>query len=491
MAKIITKNSFVPGSTPSGLSAGELAVNVVDKKIFAGNAVGAVVTLHDQQNVVTSVNGQTGAVVLTGLTASQVLIGSSNVNATRYLTFVGGSGTTGLFIDDVTTPLSYNPLQGNIGAKKVTLTTSSNVITLDSASPAVIITDGASVSTFSADSFSAASVSKFTVSNAIGITLQGGNGPNQGIGIAMTNASYEFPVVNGSSGRAMVWPSSGSGLTWSDVVTSVNGSAGAVTNVARLNEGNTFSVRQVMNAGITASNLYVSSGSTFNSTVEISSTTNTLDIIASTNGAGLRIAQATSGSSSRVGSIRLGRSATPTSNLFLEGFFGSFRVYNGLSGSQDSTQGTKMLDLSTTNCQFGVPIAGATFTGLLSSTSGICANGGICGGTYISSEGGYRVTSNAIKALTGTTYTFLTSDDGKIITSSNSSAQVFTIPTGLPIGFNCSVIQLGTGVVGFVPASGVTLNSFAGKTFMAGQHAAVSIIEYANNIVNVAGGLTA
>jgi hypothetical protein len=232
MAKILTKNSFTSGVTPAGLSAGELAVNVSDKKLFVGNVVGGVVTLHDQNNVVTSVNGATGAVVLTGLTASQVLIGSSNVNATRYLTFVGGSGTTGLFIDDVTTPLTYTPQGGAIGAKKVTLTTSANVLTMDSATPNVTLTDGVNVSTFGIDSFAAAYVSgKFTVSNDIGITLSVGTVNGQGLGIESYSGSfsYELPIINGKSGQAVVWPSSGSGLTWSDMVTSVNGATGAVT----------------------------------------------------------------------------------------------------------------------------------------------------------------------------------------------------------------------------------------------------------------------
>ena len=70
MAKLITKNSFTQNATPSGLSAGELAVNVTDKKIFIGNAVGGVVTLHDQNNIVTSVNGITGIV---GISAGSLI----------------------------------------------------------------------------------------------------------------------------------------------------------------------------------------------------------------------------------------------------------------------------------------------------------------------------------------------------------------------------------------------------------------------------------
>ena len=230
MAKIKIKNSVTAGSAPSGLSFGEMAVNITDKKIFIGNAVEGVVTLHDQQNVVTSINGATGAI--TGLTASQVLVTSSNANATRYLAFVGGTGNTGIFIDDVTTPLTYNPLGGNIGAKKVTLTTSANVITVDSAGPSVVLTDGTNTSTFGVDSFGANYVAeKFIISNTIGITLIGGGlGLGQGIGIECgSGTKYELPLINGKAGQAVVWPSSGNGLTWSNMVTSVNGATGAVT----------------------------------------------------------------------------------------------------------------------------------------------------------------------------------------------------------------------------------------------------------------------
>lgn len=225
MARIKIKNSVTAGSVPSGLSFGEIAVNITDKRIFIGNAVESVVTLHDQQNVVTSVNGSTGAVVLSGLTASQVLIGSSNINATRYLTFVGGSGTTGLSIDDVSTPLTYNPQAGNIGAKKVTLTTSANVLTLDSATPSVSLTDGANITSLSIESLSAANSVPFTVNNVTGLTMYS----DAGVEISGSFYSYILPKINSVSGRAIVWPSSGSGLTWSDIVTSVNGSTGAVT----------------------------------------------------------------------------------------------------------------------------------------------------------------------------------------------------------------------------------------------------------------------
>lgn len=121
--------------------------------------------------------------------------------------------------------------------------------------------------------------------------------------------------------------------------------------------------------------------------------------------------------------------------------------------------------------------------GSLRVSAGICA-AGISAGSYI-------LTSSGIKGLTGITYTFLSTDNGDVLTHDNSSGCTFTIPTGLPVGFSTTVIRLGsTGTVRFVPASGVTMNSYLGFTSMAGQHAAASLISYATNIYNLSGTLS-
>ena len=219
MAKILTKNSVTAGSAPSGLSFGELAVNITDKKIFIGNAVEGVVTLHDQQNVVTSINGSTGAVVLTGLTASQVLTTSSNVNATRYLAFVGGTGTTGIFIDDVTTPLTYTPSGGAIGAKKLTLTTSAQVITVDSGLNTVTFTDGADLATFGLNSIAAGNAAPFEISNTNGLTFSA-----NAIAFAGTGYGYLFPAANGTNGQALTTNGAGT-LSWSTITGGLSWSA--------------------------------------------------------------------------------------------------------------------------------------------------------------------------------------------------------------------------------------------------------------------------
>jgi hypothetical protein len=508
MAKILVKNSVTSGSAPAGLSLGEIAINITDKKIFIGNAVEAAVAIYDPNSHVLSFNGSTGAVVfnnyvtsingktgdVTGISASTVMLGSTNSNATRYLVFAATAGDQSLLIDNVTTPLSYNPNTGTVGAKIFDATFGASQVKLDASIGSIYISDGAEISTAVPYGFehygtsphyfyNAATSPTFIVTPALRVS-DGDYDVNYG----PSTWGYTFPSANGTSGQAMftngggqlywgtVASSSSSGVlsfngstgavVFNNYVTSINGATGAVTNVARTNEGNTFSVQQVMDAGITTSTLFVTSGATFNSIVEATSTTNSLDIIATTDGAGIRIAKATTGANSRIGGIRLGRSATVGSNVYLEGSVGIFTVYQGVGDT-----GTNMFRVSNSQASFGVPIVGPTFN------------------SAPSSDGGYRITSNAINSLTGTTYSLLTSDDGKVITWSNASGVTLTVPSGLPVGFNTTIIQIGAGSVG-ITGSGTTLNSFEGKLRTAGQHAAVSIISYSSNIFNIAGGLT-
>jgi len=71
--------------------------------------------------------------------------------------------------------------------------------------------------------------------------------------------------------------------------------------------------------------------------------------------------------------------------------------------------------------------------------------------------------SYAINAQTGTTYTAVLLDAGKIITSSNSSTVVITIPpnsaVAYPIGSQITVISIGAGLTNFAIGAGVTINS--------------------------------
>jgi hypothetical protein len=66
-------------------------------------------------------------------------------------------------------------------------------------------------------------------------------------------------------------------------------------------------------------------------------------------------------------------------------------------------------------------------------------------------------------------YTLTPADNGKIIEFNSTTAVNCTIPTGLPVGFQCSVSQLGTGQVTFVAGTGLTLRNAYNFTKMAAQ----------------------
>lgn len=175
-------------------------------------------------------------------------------------------------------------------------------------------------------------------------------------------------------------------------------------------------------------------------------------------------------------------------NFYIGNTIGS-AILIGVSGSIPSNVVTSFN--GKTGAVSGVCAAsGNTFTALQAFTAGLCASGGVTLSGTISSDSGYKITSNAIKALTGTTYTFLSTDNGLVLTHNNASGCTMTIPSGLPVGFSTTLIRLNsTGRVGFTAASGVTLNSYGGFTGLAGQHASASLISYSSNIFNLAGNL--
>ena len=97
---------------------------------------------------------------------------------------------------------------------------------------------------------------------------------------------------------------------------------------------------------------------------------------------------------------------------------------------------------------------------------------------------GYALSSTALNTQT-TSYSLQPSDNGRIIVVNSATAVNITVPSGLAVGFNCSIVQIGLGQVTMV-ASGTTLNSASGLKISA-QHGALSIIGYLSNVYNVSG----
>jgi hypothetical protein len=83
-------------------------------------------------------------------------------------------------------------------------------------------------------------------------------------------------------------------------------------------------------------------------------------------------------------------------------------------------------------------------------------------------------------------YSITSADNGKVIQSTSASAITITIPTGLPTGFNCTVVQMGAGQVTF---SGTYLNR-TGFTKTASQYSVVSILHLGSNSIIVTGEMS-
>jgi len=77
----------------------------------------------------------------------------------------------------------------------------------------------------------------------------------------------------------------------------------------------------------------------------------------------------------------------------------------------------------------------------------------------------------------GTSYTLAASDNGKIISCTSNSPVTITVPA-LSIGFNCLIVQRGSGQV-TLTASGSTINNRYNFNNTAGQHAIMSLVSVA------------
>ena len=77
------------------------------------------------------------------------------------------------------------------------------------------------------------------------------------------------------------------------------------------------------------------------------------------------------------------------------------------------------------------------------------------------------------------------SDNGTIIVCSSNSAVTITVPASLPTGFNCMIIQSGSGQVS-LSASSTTLNNRNG-TKTAGQHAIMTVVHLGSDAYVVSG----
>jgi hypothetical protein len=99
-----------------------------------------------------------------------------------------------------------------------------------------------------------------------------------------------------------------------------------------------------------------------------------------------------------------------------------------------------------------------------------------------------------INLQTGTTYTLVSADRGKLVSLSNASPITLTIPTNsttpLPTGTRIDIIQTGAGQV-TVGGAGVTINSKSSNKKLSSQGSAASLIKFATDTWWLVGDLSA
>ena len=101
----------------------------------------------------------------------------------------------------------------------------------------------------------------------------------------------------------------------------------------------------------------------------------------------------------------------------------------------------------------------------------------------------------AINAQTGTTYTTVLADDGKLITADNASPIALTIPpnssVAYGIGTQINIMQLGAGQITITAGAGVTLRSSGSKLKTKDQYAVTTCAKIDTDTWVVVGNLSA
>ena len=102
--------------------------------------------------------------------------------------------------------------------------------------------------------------------------------------------------------------------------------------------------------------------------------------------------------------------------------------------------------------------------------------------------------AKTLNAQTGTSYTLVATDAGKVVTMTNASASTLTVPPNsaapFSIGTEIEVIQSGAGQVTLTPGSGVTISSTPGLKVSA-QHGVIRLRKVGTNTWVASGNLSA
>ena len=105
---------------------------------------------------------------------------------------------------------------------------------------------------------------------------------------------------------------------------------------------------------------------------------------------------------------------------------------------------------------------------------------------------GNVIYNTALNAQTGTTYTFVLGDRGKLVTTSNGSAQTITVPpnssVAFAVGTSIMLAQVGSAQATIAAGSGVTLRYTPGLKLRA-QYSSATLTKIATDEWLVTGDL--
>jgi hypothetical protein len=186
---------------------------------------------------------------------------------------------------------------------------------------------------------------------------------------------------------------------------------------------------------------------------------------------------------------------------FVDGLASGVNFDAGAIGTEDlgasSVSTVKIQDAAVTSAKIA---AGAVGTSeIATSVTLTTPNIGVASGTSLSVSGTVTAVGNVIghaatNAQTGTTYTLVAADDGKVVEVLNASPITLTIPlnSSVPftIGTQILVLQTGAGQITLAGAGGVTVNATPGLKLRT-QWSSATLIKRATDTWVAVGDLSA
>lgn len=162
--------------------------------------------------------------------------------------------------------------------------------------------------------------------------------------------------------------------------------------------------------------------------------------------------------------------------IFLLLFLITYSVQGQVGIGTDTPNASARLDVSATDKGFLPPRISLTSatdistisspaTGLLiynTATAGTIPNNVSPGYYYWNGNSWVKISGGTILDAKSSSFELTALDNNKLFIISASSAATVTVPSNLPLGFNCQIIQGSSGLITISGASGVTLNGANG-----------------------------